>query len=209
MHKSSLFHLKTLEIALLLALAVTAMWGALSLQRQDSLARKTIRLHVIAHSDSEADQALKLRVRDQVLARATEILERAPDMERAQLQLQEALPDIEACAAAEIARQGAAYPVSARLEETEFPTKWYDGFALPGGTYLALRVVIGEGNGHNWWCVVYPPLCTAAAADWEETALSAGWEDSDIALAREDSASYVLKFRSVELWESLRQWMGK
>ncbi len=197
------------EIALMLALAVTMLWGAWSLQEQDVLERKIIRLHVIANSDTEEDQTLKLQVRDEVLAQATAILEESADMKSATAQLEQALPDIEATARRKIAAQGYDYAVTAKLEQTEFPTKVYDGFALPSGEYLALRVVIGEGSGENWWCVVFPPLCTAAAADLEETALATGLGEEELSLITEETRGYVLKFRSLELWESLRQWFKK
>ena len=185
MRKTSFY---PLELALLLALAVTLLWGAWSLHRQDTLQEKMIRLHVIANSDSAADQALKLRVRDAVLARAADLLARA---------------------ARELARQGSAYAVAVSLEETEFPLKTYDGFALPSGEYLALRVVIGAGEGRNWWCVVYPPLCTAAASDLPRTAEENGMTADDLSLMTGADGGYVLRFRSLELWERLRQWLGK
>ena len=150
---------KKLEIALLLALAATLLWGAASLHRQETLSRKMIRLHVIANSDSDADQALKLQVRDAVLARATELLTQSADMTDAWSRLDTSLPDLERAASAAC---GGAYPVRAELAETEFPLKEYDGFALPAGRYPALRMIIGAGAGRNWWCVVYPPLCTTA-----------------------------------------------
>ena len=197
------------EIALMVALAVTLLWGVWSLQEQDGLERKMIRLHVIANSDTQDDQALKLQVRDEVLARATAILEESRDMEQAAAQLEQALPAIEETARQKIAAEGYDYGVSARLEQTEFPTKVYDGFALPAGEYLALRVVIGEGAGQNWWCVVFPPLCTAAVTDLEETAIATGLGEEDISLITEENQGYILKFRSLELWESLRQWLKK
>lgn len=196
---------KTWELALLLALAVTLLWGAWSADRQEDLARKMIRLHVIANSDSEADQTLKLQVRDKVLAFATGVLEQSPDMAQAQRQLQAVLPQIESVAAEEIAARGYDYPVSARLEPAAFPLKEYDGFALPAGNYTALRLVIGEGAGQNWWCVVYPPLCTTAATDLHKTAIAAGLGEDDLALITEEDTGYVLKFRSIELWQELRQ----
>lgn len=203
------YHLKTIEIALLLALAVTLLWGAVSERRQDELAGKLIRLHVIANSDGEADQALKLLVRDRVLALTAGVLRSSADMDQARARLIHALPDIEAEAASEIARQGYDYPVTASLERADFPRKDYGGFALPAGEYTALRVVIGRGEGRNWWCVVFPPLCTAAAADLPETAVAAGWGREDVALVTEESGGYVLKFRSLELLETVRQWLGK
>lgn len=206
MRNSKLMHV---EVALLVGLAVTLLWGVWSLQEQDALERKMIRLHVIANSDTAEDQALKLQVRNAVLVQATEILENAADMEEAQRTLQQVLPELEATAAEVVKEKGCAYRVSARLERTEFPEKVYDGFALPAGEYLALRLVIGEGAGQNWWCVVFPPLCMTAATDLEETAVAAGMAEEDLALMTEENTGYVLKFRSLELWESLRQWLGK
>lgn len=200
---------KKWELALLLGLCAAMLWGAWSMQRQDALAQKMIRLHVIANSDSEADQALKLEVRDKVLDFTTTVLQRSADMEDAQVRLREELTRIETIAQREIAAQGYDYPVTAQLASAEFPLKEYDGFSLPAGEYMALRLVIGEGEGRNWWCVVYPPLCTVAAADMPQTAIHAGLTDDDVSLITGEDTGYVLKFRSVELWEQLRQWLGK
>ena len=196
---------KKLELAILLGMSVTLLWGAVSLHRQETLSRKMIRLHVIANSDSDADQALKLRVRDAVLARATELLTQSEDMADAWARLDTSLSDLEQAASAAC---GGAYPVRAELGEAEFPLKEYDGFALPAGRYPALRVVIGEGAGRNWWCVVYPPLCTAACTDMEQVAIDAGLSGDDVKLITEEDG-YVLRFRAVELWQRLRQWLGK
>lgn len=201
------FH--TFELALLLALAAALLWGAWSLHRQDDLQEKMIRLHVIANSDSDADQTLKLHVRDAVLCRAEDILRQSADMTEARARLRDSLPTIGDAAAQELAAQGSGYSVSVALEDTEFPHKTYDGFALPAGEYMALRVVIGAGEGRNWWCVVYPPLCTAAACELEETARSSGLTADDVSLMTGDGTGYVLRFRSLELWERLRQLLGK
>lgn len=197
------------ELALLLALAVTLLWGAWSLHRQDQLAEKMIRLHIVANSDSPQDQALKLCVRDKVIAFTTSVLESSSDMVQAQQRLRSALPVIKSIAADELQRRGCADTVRVELGNTEFPRKTYTGFALPGGEYLALRVLIGEAAGQNWWCVVFPPLCTAASTDLESTAIAAGLDQEDLGLMTEDGGAYVLKFRSVELWEALRRWLHK
>ena len=136
---------KKWELALLLGLCAAMLWGAWSMQRQDALAQKMIRLHVIANSDSEADQALKLEVRDKVLDFTTTVLQRSADMEDAQARLREELTRIETIAQREIAAQGYDYPVTAQLASAEFPLKEYDGFSLPAGEYMALRLVIGGG----------------------------------------------------------------
>ncbi len=197
------------EIALLVGLAMALVWGVWSLQTQDRLEKKMIRLHVIANSDTKEDQDLKLQVRDRVLTLATELLASSQDMQEAEERLAKALPTIETEALQEIQERGYPYRVTAQLEQTEFPTKHYDGFSLPSGEYLALRLVIGEGQGHNWWCVVYPPLCTTAATDLEETAITAGLEKEDVHLMTEENTGYELKFRSLELWENFRQWLKK
>lgn len=202
-------HFRYWELALLLALAVTILWGAASLGQQEELGRKVIRLHVIANSDSPEDQALKLRVRDRVLARAQEILEQSADMAQAEQALTAALPELTREARETLAAEGCAQPVQARLEPAEFPTKDYDGFSLPAGKYLALRVIIGQGAGQNWWCVVFPPLCTAAASDVPAVALDAGLTDQEVALITEADEGYILKFKSVELWQTLKAKLAK
>ena len=207
--KKSTDKLHLLEIAALLAVAVTLIWGIWSLQEQDALEKKMIRLHVLANSDEQYDQELKLLVRDRVLTEATALLEESADMQDARTRLENALPQLEQTARQEIAAQGYDYTVSARLENTEFPLKEFDGFALPAGEYLALRVLFGDAEGQNWWCVVYPPLCTTAVTEMEESAMSAGLGKGDLSLITEENTGYVLKFRSLELWESLRQWMKK
>ena len=201
--------LKKIEIALLVGLVAALLWGAWSASQQDALSRKMIRLHVIANSDTQEDQALKLQVRDEILTQATAILEASADMVEAQDVLYASLGELQQTAEAEVRAAGYDYRVSARLEKTEFPLKTYDGFALPSGQYLALRIVIGDGAGENWWCVVFPPLCTAAATEWEETAADGGLAEEDISLITGETEGYVLKFRSLELWERFRQWLKK
>ena len=199
------YKLKFFEIALLIGLAVFLTSGALALRTQDELADKVVRLHVLANSDSEEDQALKLRVRDAVLEQATAILEQSADRREAESRLRGQLLELERIAAKEIAEEGYDYPVTVNLENTDFPTKEYDGFTLPAGEYLALRVIIGEGQGRNWWCVVFPPLCTAASADVPASALAAGFSEEEVRLITEDNQGYVLKFKAVEWWETLKE----
>ena len=193
-----------LELALGVGLAAALLWGTASLHRQQALADRVVRLHILANSDSEEDQALKIQVRDKLLNRAEELLTQSENRTEAEIALRAELPALEAIAAAEIAAQGYDYPVTAALEETTFPTREYDDFTLPAGDYLALRVVIGAGEGHNWWCVVFPPLCTTATTDLAQTAMSAGLSDEDVKLITETGGEYALKFKSIELWEALK-----
>lgn len=193
-----------IEVFLMVFAALVLTSGAVALHTQSELADKVIRLHVLANSDSEADQALKLRVRDTVLKRATELLAGAESRSDAKKRLNAALPELKSAAECTVAETGYAYGVSVELAETAFPTREYDGFSLPAGEYLALRVLIGDAAGKNWWCVVFPPLCTTAAADVPAAALSAGLSEGEVALITEADEGYVLKFKTVELWEKLK-----
>lgn len=199
------YQLKLVEIALLIGLAVFLVSGGLALRAQEQLSERVVRLHVLANSDGEEDQALKLLVRDRVLARATELLTQAENRTEAESLLRTALPELETLAVRELRINGCGYPVRAELTDTEFPTRAYDGFTLPAGEYLALRVVIGQGAGRNWWCVVFPPLCTAASADVPAAALAAGLTEEQVSLITEEDQGFVLKFKAVEWWEQVRR----
>lgn len=190
------------EWALLIALLVSFAWGTWADRTQQQLSDKVLRLHVLANSDSEADQALKLKVRDSVLETASAILADCPDRETAEQRLSAALPEIEDAARARIAAEGGEQTVTAELRPTVFPTREYEDFTLPAGEYLALRVVLGEGEGHNWWCVVFPPLCAETTSSLSQTAMAAGLTEEEVALITE-SDGYQLKFKAVELWEKL------
>ena len=200
--------LRTWEIALLIGAALFLIFGALALQTQTQLADRVVRLHVLANSDSEEDQALKLLVRDAVLDRAEALLTQSDDRAEAEALLREHLTDFEQVAEAVITAEGYDYPVSVELEDTQFPTKEYDGFTLPAGEYLALRVLIGAAEGQNWWCVVFPPLCTTAAAEVPAAALEGGLSEEQVGLITEENTGYVLKFKAVEWWEQLREKWG-
>ena len=190
------------EWALLIALLVSFAWGTWADRTQQQLSDKVLRLHVLANSDSEADQALKRKVRDSVLETASAILVDCPDRETAEQRLSAALPEIEDAARARIAAEGGKQTVTAELRPTVFPTREYEDFTLPAGEYLALRVVLGEGEGHNWWCVVFPPLCAETTSSLSQTAMAAGLTEEEVALITE-SDGYQLKFKAVELWEKL------
>ena len=223
---------KWAEIAVLFTLAVVLSAGGLAVRHQERLAEKIIRLHVIANSDTPSDQALKLRVRDAVLERADELLQGTGERAQAETLLRTHLTELERVARNVIKESGTAYRIRAEVVETDFPGRVYDGFALPAGPYLALRIVIGEGNGQNWWCVVFPPLCRPAGVETsdipamsETSDIAANVKTSDIAASVESvpasvenirsmseisAPETVLKFRTAELWAKVRQiWHDK
>lgn len=197
--------LKTWEIALMFGLLIAVVAGSWLGREQKELADSVIRFHVIANSDSQADQALKLAVRDRVLARAEAIYPENATLDEAQAALEGHLSLLAAAGREVVEEQGYDYPVSASLEDCWFPTREYEGFALPAGNYTALRVTIGEGKGRNWWCVAFPPLCVGAASETVDQALEAGHFTPDQgALVTGDGEGYVLKFKAMELLGELQ-----
>ena len=201
--------LRRWELALLLGLALAALLGARLDGTQGALADKVLRLHVLANSDSQADQALKLRVRDAVLERAEGLLAGAGDRAEAEALLATHLDGLAAAGADAVGAAGYGYPVTVSLEDScWFPTRVYEDFALPAGRYTALRVEIGAGAGRNWWCVVFPPLCLGSVSETaEETAAQAGLTAREAALVAGGEGEYQIKFRAVELVEGLRHWL--
>lgn len=189
---------------LLVAVAAATVYGADCLFTQRSLTEKTVRLHVVANSDSEADQAQKLRVRDAVVQTASALTARCKTAAEAERCLRDGLGSIETAAEQVLRREGCAYPVSVSLQEEEFETRRYDTFTLPAGRYPALRVVLGEGAGHNWWCVVFPSLCMAASADEvAQAAAAGGFDDSEGALVTGGEETYILRFKTMEWLQAL------
>lgn len=180
-------------------LVYTALWAEAT---QVRLASQVIRLHVLANSDSEEDQALKLEVRDRVLETTSALLAGETEPQAAAVLLDQHLDDIAQTAAQEISAQGHDDRVEVRLEQTWFPTRQYQGISLPAGNYLALRVLIGAAEGQNWWCVVFPNLCLPAVSEraLEASTLTPG----QISLLQEEETSYVFRFKTLELWQSLK-----
>ena len=188
---------KKLILCVMLILAGLTVTAAAMQREQQRLADKLIRLHVVANSDSERDQQVKLLVRDAVLA-VTEELDKED--------LQRALPAVRQAAETCLAELGEEKAVRVTLGHERFPTRLYESFALPAGTYQTLRVTIGAGEGHNWWCVAFPSICMRATmAELEDAAVSAGFTDGEIRLITADSGPYVWKFKTLELLERLKE----
>lgn len=203
--------LRRWELALLLGLALAALLGVWLDKSQSALADQVIRLHVLANSDSQADQALKLKVRDSVLAAAEAYFQPGATRDETEAVLRAHLRELATAGAETVAEEGYDYPVTASLVENYwFPTKEYTDFALPAGQYTALRIAIGEGGGQNWWCVVFPPLCLGSVTESAaQTALSAGLSEDQVSLMTGEDEGYVVKFRAMELWEGFQHWLSE
>ncbi len=195
--------LRRWEAAVLFGVGFALLTGAWLAGQQKALAGQMVRLHVVAASDSAEDQAVKLRVRDAVLEEVTPWLAEAADQQEALELLSQNLPTL-ARLGAEIVGEGV--EVAASIEEDAwFPTKEYEDFSLPAGRYAALRITLGEGEGHNWWCVVFPPLCMGSVS--ETVAERAGsFTEGQVRLITGESEGYVVKFKAMELLDEWKEW---
>lgn len=169
---------KLLKLVCLLLLVAGAFYFGTVVSDKMQLKESVIRLHVVADSDSTEDQAVKLQVRDALIAQLDGALGDFRDLESAKLWLEQQLPELEKTANEVLRQAGSDCTAQITLGKEAFPTREYDTFTLPAGVYESLRVTIGSGEGKNWWCVVFPNLCFSAAADnFEDTAVSAGFSD--------------------------------
>ena len=193
--------LKIWEQAMLIALCITLFAGLFAKAEQNRLSDELIRLHVIANSDSDSDQAAKLRVRDRVLSYLSPKLNGINDIESAERIIRESLSALCIEAESSLIEDGKPYQANAQLCIEHYPTRSYDGFSLPNGDYISLKIILGEGSGHNWWCVVFPPLCMSSVED--EDAFSSLTDESS-SLIKYSNGEYRVKFRIVELYGKLK-----
>lgn len=192
-----------LELGLLICLALLFSLGTALENQQQRIAGGVLRLHVVANSDSEGDQAVKLRVRDAVLQAAQPLLQDATSTDDAKRILGNSLGTLEQ--AANQVLENLPYTATVSLNRELFGTRDYQSFSLPGGYYDALRVTLGTGEGKNWWCVVYPQICMGATAQQQRTiAVMGGVEDMD--MLQQTTPEYVFKFKTLELFENLLGW---
>lgn len=190
--------LKHTTVCILCLLAATILLAALPVRGEEEIYTDVIRLHIIAASDTEEDQALKLTVRDAVLRVYGSALTSYPDRDSAAEAAQEMLPGIRSLAEQTLREAGCDKPVSVTLTEEEYPTRDYETFSLPAGRYLSLRVLIGEAEGHNWWCVLYPPLCLDTAMEGESLS------DAEWGLLTENGGGkYQVRFKVLEWLKKL------
>ncbi len=181
--------------ALLLAL-LTALWAQ---KTQAEVASELVRLHVLAKDDTDYEQAVKLQVRDEVLKYVQPLLEGTNTQEQAVAVLNGNIDGIRRAAATVAGDR----QVAVTLTEEYYPTREYDGFALPAGEYTSLRVILADGEGRNWWCVVYPPLCTDLATERMELLT----DETESLITQ--SEGYVYKFKILELWGRWKaKWMA-
>ena len=196
-------------VAIVILLVVMMAVSFLPVHGEQEVYDTVVRLHVLANSDGEEDQALKLTVRDAVLEAAAPYLEGCTTQEEAIRSLTLHLSDLETVAAETITTEGYAYPVTVLLGEEDYPTRTYESSAFPAGSYASLRVCIGEAEGQNWWCCLFPPLCLTAASaksDNEDAFIQVGLTKDQYGIITEtEKTKYKVRFKILEVVED---WFG-
>ena len=186
-------------------LSAYTLLTCLPVHGEEEIYSQTIRLHVLANSDSEEDQAEKLLVRDAVLAYLEDSLAQSGSYDSALSAVGDHLEDIRKRAEESL---GNKYAVRVELGREKYPVRQYENYSLPAGEYTSLRVLIGEGEGKNWWCVLFPRLCTSRATEEEvyEDFIAAGFSPEQYRLIKnESSPKYKIRFRILEI---LSEWTG-
>lgn len=171
----------------------------------EDLRHNILRLHIIANSNSVEDQALKLKIRDRILNESGDIFALSESVDDAVTVAEEQLPALEKIANEVIAEEGFDYDAKASVGYGFFETRVYDEFTLPAGRYKSLIINVGESKGKNWWCVIFPEICLPAASDRE---LSDTVNEDGVRIA-EDSDRYILRFKVIEIYEDIKNWLKK
>ncbi len=191
--------------SLCFAMAVSLIFQFVILgQKCENIRDSVFRLHILANSDSDADQALKLMVRDRLLNETAHLFEGAKSEEDAIKISNENIDFLTSVAKEEIVSKGYDYDVKISVGDADFNTRQYDNVTLPAGKYKALRVIIGEGKGKNWWCVMFPPMCIPAAEKNENTSTLDDTLDKDGLDLVCNGEKYRVKFKAVEIYEWIK-----
>ncbi len=196
--------MKKILIYMVTLLLSAVLLAALPVNGEEKIYESVLRLHVLANSDGEADQALKLLVRDEILKEYGPLLAKEGDIEGSIEKINALLPAVQKTAEEVVKREGYAYTVSCSFGEEKYPERQYGDYAFPAGTYLSLRISIGEGVGQNWWCVLFPPLCLDMAKGevLTDDALAVGLTSEEYKLiSGSKNGGYLLKFKALELLE--------
>lgn len=194
---------KKIKISIIVGIVVAILFSICSFAKtSEEIRSDVLRLHVIANSDTSVDQNLKLRLRDYILQEGKDIFNGSVNVENAVEKIEPVLPELEKSAKAFVNQAGFDYDVKISLSNEYFTTRTYETVTLPAGKYLALRVVIGSGEGHNWWCVMFPPMCVPAADKKDE--IENVFSEKEIKLV-ESKPKYEPRFKVVEIYEQLKE----
>lgn len=200
---------KKLLICAFIILTISLVAGLFPVHGESEIYDTVVRLHVLANSDSEDDQKLKLKVRDEIIGVVSPAVKDCASQSEAIAAIGGIMDDIENAAYDVISREGYEYDVTVKISEEYYPTKNYESCAFPEGEYVSLQVLIGDGEGKNWWCCLFPPLCLSAASaeaeDCNEDAfIAVGLTEEQYKLITEtDEPKYKLRFKILEVFQRL------
>ncbi len=197
--------MKKMIAAILVVVSLFLFVGLFPVHGEEEVYDSVVRLHILANSDSEEDQALKLEVRDAILDVTAPLLENCATRDEAETILREHIAELTETAKAVLVASGHEDAVSIDFDEEEYPERTYDSFCFPAGTYLSMRVLIGDAEGHNWWCCLFPPICRAAATvskkEAEDTFISVGLTPSQYKIITENEKPvYKVRFKILEIF---------
>ncbi len=194
--------LRIAEISVAFALVIAVVFSVIGFGKEcEDIRSDVVRLHILANSDSEADQQVKLAVRDALLNGGKELFNGTVNKDSAEYMLEVQKDELIRIADNVLKENGFDYTAQIYLTEEYFTTRTYENFTLPAGEYLALKVVLGSGEGHNWWCVMFPPLCLPAASENADIDAVFGEDGADII---QSGAKYEIRFKIVEIIESIK-----
>lgn len=186
--------------ALVLTLVIITSYTAPLIKTSERVQEDVFRLHILANSDTEQDQALKLKVRDYILKNCS-FFDNCKTVDEAISAAKENINQIESLANECLKGQGSRYSAKVSVEKEYFSTRVYDSITLPAGYYQALKIVIGSGQGHNWWCIVFPSVCLSACTEDD----MAAYLDEDEVDLIENKNGYAVKFKAIEIYEDLKK----
>lgn len=195
---------RKLLICTIIILAIALVAGVFPVHGEEKIYDTVVRLHVLANSDGEADQNLKLKVRDRVVELVGPVVRECKTQSEAVSALQEIIPQLKSSAEEVVAAEGYGYDVRVEMGREYYPTRVYESCAFPEGEYVSLRICIGEATGQNWWCCLFPPLCLSAATENdreenEDAFISVGLTGEQYKLITESSSpKYRVRFKILE-----------
>ncbi len=197
---------KNIEIAILFGLICAIMLSFAQFEvRCDELRQGVLRLHIVANSNSDIDQDIKLAVRDEILKNGADIFKNCDNVDQAIMTASDNIDAFNNIANNVLKQNGFTYKANVTVADRYFDTREYDDFTLPAGTYKSLVVDLGAASGKNWWCVVFPCVCVPSAAD----ATLSDSVSSYAAHTAESAPQYEIKFKTIELYEKFKKYFQK
>ena len=193
--------MKKIAILCAVALISVSLLAILPVHGEEKIYDSVLRLHVLANSDSDEDQQIKLLVRNEVAALTAALTKDCTDIEASAAAIEANLDAIQLCAEQKLASLGCGMPVAVDFGRERYPTKSYENICFPAGEYLSLRVMIGNAEGQNWWCVLFPQLCLGAAStsDAENAFIAVGFTPEQYKIITEtENPQYKIRFKILE-----------